>query len=393
MTKLIIDLGGGNVKIGKMGNFPRILSPNCIARQKGKVLVGKEVDEAKHFSNINFRRPHERGYLVDCKLEQQILDKIFRTEGSLQNLEKETSTVVLTNPPFTPKTIQEDITEIMLETYQFYALTMLSTPFCNTVGCSKKIQKENKALSKFSSCLVVDSGFSFTYISPVIQHLVQKKSVRRIDVGGKLLTNQLKEEISLRYYDLRDENYIVNYMKEKMCFVSLNFIEDLKQRDQLAVRYILPDYINSRVGYEKQVWEKLSKDEQFVPLSTERISIPEVLFHPSDIGLDQCGIAEGIYESVESLKAPEYKALMYSSIVLVGGNTLFPNFAQRVRNELKTLVDSKYDVNVMEVKKPIWNCWNGAHSFSQQNESFKFTVSKQEYEENGHSLCFSRFIL
>lgn len=36
-------------------------------------------------------------------------------------------------------------------------------------------------------------------------------------------------------------------------------------------------------------------------MNVERFTIPEILFRPSMIGIDQAGIAESIYNSVEEL--------------------------------------------------------------------------------------------
>ena len=40
-----------------------------------------------------------------------------------------------------------------------------------------------------------------------------------------------------------------------------------------------------------------------VRLNNERFSIPEILFHPSDIGISQMGISEAIVHSIN--KCPE----------------------------------------------------------------------------------------
>ena len=68
-------------------------------------------------------------------------------------------------------------------------------------------------------CLVVDSGFSFTHFVPYVQGKILfilesfivffsiclssgkrvRSAVRRLDVGGKLLTNHLKEVIILLF--------------------------------------------------------------------------------------------------------------------------------------------------------------------------------------------------
>ena len=50
----------------------------------------------------------------------------------------------------------------------------------------------------------------------------------RIDVGGKLLTNHLKELVSFRQWNMMEETYIVNDVKEKCCYVSRQFAADLE---------------------------------------------------------------------------------------------------------------------------------------------------------------------
>ena len=44
-------------------------------------------------------------------------------------------------------------------------------------------------------------------------------------------------------------------------------------------------------------------------MNIERFSVPELLFHPSDIGLEEMGIPEAIWHSVSSL--PEGRCLIY----------------------------------------------------------------------------------
>ncbi len=45
--------------------------------------------------------------------------------------------------------------------------------------------------------MIVESSHSATYIVPIFDNEIMSQ-MRRIDVGGKLLTNQLKEVISFK---------------------------------------------------------------------------------------------------------------------------------------------------------------------------------------------------
>uniref|UniRef100_A0A914MQG6 Uncharacterized protein n=1 Tax=Meloidogyne incognita TaxID=6306 RepID=A0A914MQG6_MELIC len=73
-------------------------------------------------------------------------------------------------------------------------------------------------------CIIVDSGHSFTHIVPYIQGKIAKNGVLRIDVGGKALTNQLKDWISYRQLNVTDETYVINCNDIMVNFSSfLNF--------------------------------------------------------------------------------------------------------------------------------------------------------------------------
>lgn len=84
--------------------------------------------------------------------------------------------------------------------------------------------------------------------------------MNRIDVGGKLLTNYMRDLLSHRYFDMQSNTYIVNEIKESMCYMSTDFMrgkeffflwcidinEDIKKKTQY---YVLPDYISILKGY------------------------------------------------------------------------------------------------------------------------------------------------
>lgn len=44
--------------------------------------------------------------------------------------------------------------------------------------------------------------------------------VRRLNLGGKALTNLLKETVSYRSLDMRDEGLLMEQLKEQLCWVS-----------------------------------------------------------------------------------------------------------------------------------------------------------------------------
>lgn len=97
-------------------------------------------------------------------------------------------------------------------------------------------------------------GYSFTHIIPFIKGKKVKEGIRRIDIGGKLLTNHLKEIISYRQLNVMDESYVINQVKEDACFVSQNFNADMKlarkkfPENTIIQDYVLPDFTSIRRG-------------------------------------------------------------------------------------------------------------------------------------------------
>lgn len=105
--------------------------------------------------------------------------------------------------------------------------------------------------------MVVETGYSFTHIVPYILQTKFKPGILRINVGGKVLTNHLKEVISYRQLHVMEETYVMNQCKEDLCFVSTEFNQDLKiakmkwPKNTIVRDYILPDYTTLNRGVIK----------------------------------------------------------------------------------------------------------------------------------------------
>ena len=68
--------------------------------------------------------------------------------------------------------------------------------------------------------MIVDAGFSFTHVVPFFDGRPLLAAVKRINIGGKALTNYLKEQVSYRSLNMMDETYLMEYIKDQTCFVS-----------------------------------------------------------------------------------------------------------------------------------------------------------------------------
>lgn len=197
-------------------------------------------------------------------------------------------------------------------------------------------------------------GFSFTHIVPFVKGKRVKKAIRRIDIGGKVLTNHLKEIISYRQLNVMDESYVINQVKEDTCFVSQNFYADMDNarkrypENKIVREYVLPDFTAIKRGYLRDLTsgkQHQTPDQQTLRLGNERFTIPELLFHPSDVGIHQMGIAEAILDACKSCPDKAMPHLL-KNIVIIGGCSAFSGIEQRLQKEVRAFAPDYIDVTV-----------------------------------------------
>lgn len=99
-------------------------------------------------------------------------------------------------------------------------------------------------------------------------------------------------------------------------------------------------------------------ETQMMRLGAERYSVPEVLFSPADIGLQQAGIVDMIVASIEACPL-DLRPLLWQNIVLTGGNTLFPGFEARL-----CVTSSPYHTIIPSAHHPITQSPLGSHWFA-----------------------------
>ncbi|KAG8902331.1 Actin- protein 6 [Tulasnella sp. 403] len=220
---LVLDNGASTIKAGVKTDEAKII-PNAIARSKGdkRMYIGPDIENCRDYFALHYRLPFEKGYLTDWDTEKAVWDRTF--SDNVLGLDPTNLSLLVTEPYFNLPKIQETYDQLVFEEYEFLSYYRTSAaaliPHGNLFCDGGSSQPE--------CMIVVDSGFSFTHVVPILSGSVVWSAVRRIDVGGKLLTNHLKEIISYRHYNMMDQTFIVNEIKEKCCYVSENFASDLE---------------------------------------------------------------------------------------------------------------------------------------------------------------------
>tara|TARA_R110002003_G_scaffold55_8_gene5034 strand:+ start:31457 stop:32470 length:1014 start_codon:yes stop_codon:yes gene_type:complete len=326
---------------------------------------------------------------------------------------KETN-LLLTEKPNCPKELQKNCDEIVFEQFEFASYYRCVGPRLNAYHPYN--------LSPLSSLpqeclLIIDTSYSDTTILPLYNGKLVQSAVRRLTVGGKLLTNYLKELASLRHYNLMEETYLMNEIKEAISYVapsSQYFAKDLERTwkgrlgnkreldSSVVVDYVLPDYETAIHGHARPHDPAKSRmrrglqplqgpREDLLPMGNERFAVPELLFNPSDIGIQEAGIPGAVMESMKGL--PEaLRVGMLANVVVVGGNSLITGFIERLEAELRALVPAQYLLNISKADDPVKHTWLGAARFASHPERLKeVLVDKAEYEERGSTWLLKKF--
>ena len=84
---LVVDNGAFTIKAGFVKTEPNLqdclVVPNCLARDREKrVWVGSQLNKCQDFGEIAFRRPVEKGYLVNWEAEKAIWNSVFFDKGA-----------------------------------------------------------------------------------------------------------------------------------------------------------------------------------------------------------------------------------------------------------------------------------------------------------------------
>ncbi|KAF7732280.1 Nuclear actin-protein involved in chromatin remodeling [Apophysomyces ossiformis] len=139
----------------------------------------------------------------------------------------------------------------------------------------------------------------------------------------------------------------------------------------LLARGLYPPYDPTDIGQMHQLH-----------VNVERVRVPEVLFQPSIIGLDQAGLVETVNDIVKTFE-PDQRSKVMKNVFVTGGFSQLSGFPERVMSSMRSIFPVGTKINVQRAKNPMIDAWRGAAMFAQDPSYQQYRVSKQEYEEYG----------
>ncbi|KZV96638.1 Actin/actin-like protein [Exidia glandulosa HHB12029] len=300
---------------------------------------------------------------------------------------------LLTEPPLNPPENRESTAEIFFESFNIPGLYIA----VQAVLALAASWTSGKVTERTLTGTVIDSGDGVTHVIPVAEGYVIGSAIKHIPIAGRDITqfvlNLLRERGEMVNVPPEDHLRVAGKVKENYSYVCQDIVKEFRKYDVEPYKYF------QRFEAEHSVTGR----QYGIDVGYERFLAPEIFFNPEIYQSDFLTPLPEVVDEVIRQSPIDVRRGLYNNIVLSGGSTMFDHFGQRLKRDIKQIVDrriqasetasgsamrsSGLDVNVISHKRQRYAVWFGGSLLASLPDFYGACHTKAAYEEVGPSIC------